>query len=109
MRFDEAADTLELSLSDKSSDFYEMALMHLSVSRYFLRNYDDAIDGFMAFAATGGAGELKPYALLMLGKCYREQGDVEEAKKFFTMVQNEYRGTEFSATAVEELQALATN
>jgi tetratricopeptide (TPR) repeat protein len=108
MRFDEAVESLELSLTEKSSDFYEMALMHLSVSRYFLKHYDDAIEGFMTFAATEGSGELKPYALLMLGKCYREQGEVDEAEKFFTMVQNEYRGTEFSATAVEELQSLGT-
>ncbi len=109
MRFDEAAQYLAVSIRDENREYYGMALMHLSVSHYFLRDYTEAIDGFTFFAEGYGETELKPYALLMLGKCYREKGETEEARRYFTAVENEYRGTEFSETASEELQSMGSN
>ena len=73
------------------------------------QDYTEAIDGFTFFAEGYGETELKPYALLMLGKCYREKGETEEARRYFTAVENEYRGTEFSETASEELQSMGSN
>jgi TolA-binding protein len=108
MRFDEAADYLTVSIRDESREYYDVALMHLAVSHYFLRDYTEAIDGFAFFTEGYGESELKPYALLMLGKCYREKGETEEARRYFTAVRNEYRGTEFSETASEELQTMET-
>ena len=109
MRFDEAAQYLAVSIRDENREYYGVALMHLSVSQYFLRDYTEAIDGFTFFAEGYGETELKPYALLMLGKCYREKGETEEARRYFTVVENEYRGTEFSETASEELQSMGSN
>ena len=109
MRFDEAAQYLAVSIRDENREYYGVALMHLSVSQYFLRDYTEAIDGFTFFAEGYGETELKPYALLMLGKCYREKGETEEARRYFTAVENEYRGTEFSETASEELQSMGSN
>jgi TolA-binding protein len=109
MRFDESARYLTISIRDESREFYDVALMHLSVTRYFLQDYSEAIDGFMFFAEGSGESELKPYALLMLGKCYRQRGEVDEAKHYFTVVRNEYGGTEFSDTASEELQSLGND
>lgn len=108
MRFDESARYLTIGIRDESREFYDVALMHLSVSRYFLRDYSEAIDGFMFFAEGGGESELTPYALLMLGKCYREKGEVDKAKRYFTVVRNEYGGTKFSDTASDELQSLGS-
>ena len=109
MRFYESARYLTISLGDESTEYYDVALMHLSVSRYFLRDYSEAIDGFMVFTDASGESDLKPYALLMLGKCYREKGDVGEAERYFTEVKIEYGGTEFSDTASLELQSLGRN
>jgi TolA-binding protein len=106
MRFDEAARYLESCLEVEGMPFYGVALMHLSVSRYFMREYPEAIEGFTYFEEGKGDGDLRPYALLMLGKCYREMGERDRASGYFTVVRNEYRGTEFSDTADEELQSL---
>ena len=109
MRFDESASYLEVSLKSDGAAYHDVALMHLSVSRYFLRDYNDAIDGFMFFADEQGESDLKPYALLMLGKCYREKGELSEAEHYFREVRSAYGGTEFSDTASEELQSLGSN
>jgi len=106
MRFDEAARYLESCLEVEGVPFYGVALMHLSVSRYVMREYPEAIDGFTHVAEGEGDGDLRPYALLMLGKCYREMGEPDRAAIYFTVVRNEYRGTEFSDAADEELQVL---
>jgi TolA-binding protein len=106
MRFGESARYLEISMRDSASEYYEVALMHLAVCHYFLRDYSKAIDGFMFLAGARMESDLKPYALLMLAKCYREKGELEEAERYFMEVKNEYVGTEFSDTATEELQSL---
>jgi TolA-binding protein len=106
MRFDEAARYLETSSGDKSAPFYGVALMHLSVSRYFMHEYSEAIDGFTFFTEGEGTEDLRPYALLMLGKCYRETGENGRAEGYFTEVERDYRGTEFADTADEELRSL---
>jgi len=109
MRFDESARYLEISMRDCASEYYEVAMMHLAVCHYFLRDYSEAIDGFMLLAEARMGSDLKPYALLMLGKCYREKGELEEAEHYFMEVKNEYVGTEFSDTASAELQSLRAN
>jgi TolA-binding protein len=109
MRFDESASYLEVSLRSDGTEFHDVALMHLSVSRYFLRDYNDAIDGFMFFADEQAESDLKPYALIMLGKCYREKGELSEAEHYFREVRSGYEGTEFSDTAAEELQSIGSN
>jgi TolA-binding protein len=106
MRFGDAALYLEASIEEPDRPFYDVALMHLSVSRYFLRDYTAAIEGFVFFTEEPAADELKPYALLMLGKCHREQGENDEAARYFSMVKDTYRGTEFSESADEELASL---
>jgi TolA-binding protein len=108
MRFNESVRYLTVSLSNESFEYYDVALMHLSVCRYFLRDYTDAIEGFLFFTESGES-ELKPYALLMLGKCYREKGEAGEAERYFTKVIDEYGETEFSDTASLELQSLESN
>jgi TolA-binding protein len=104
MRFEEAVPYLKASTSDTGSDFYNVALMHLSVSHYFLKNYPDAIEGLTTL--TAGTGELKPYALLMLGKCLKEVGEREKAEGYFLQVRNDYQGTELHDAAVQELGKL---
>lgn len=106
MRFDEAARYLETAIQDKNTSFYGVALMHLSVSRYFMRDYTEAIEGFVFLTEGSNAEEMRPYALLMLGKCYREKGEPDTANGYFTMVKNDYGGTEFSDTADEELRSM---
>jgi len=106
MRFDEAARYLETAIQDKNTSFYGVALMHLSVSRYFMRDYTEAIEGFVFLTEGSNAEEMRPYALLMLGKCYREKGEPDTANRYFTMVKNDYGGTEFSDTADEELRSM---
>jgi TolA-binding protein len=108
MRFDEAAEYLEMSIQGREPPFYDVALMHLAVSRYFLHDYNSAIIDFLYFTAKAENGnEMRPYALLMIGKCYKEQGHNDKAAGFFTEVRDQYRGTEFSETAEEELSALS--
>jgi TolA-binding protein len=108
MRFDEAAEYLEMSIQERDPPFYDVALMHLAVSRYFLHDYNSAIIDFLYFTAKEENGnEMRPYALLMIGKCYKEQGYAKQAAGFFTEVKDRYRGTEFSDAAEEELSALS--
>ncbi len=106
MRFEEAVPYLKASTSDTSSDFYSVALMHLSVSHYFLKNYPDAIEGLTRISGGTAEGELKPYALLMLGKCLKEVGEREKAEGYFLQVRNDYQGTELSEAAIQELLEL---
>jgi TolA-binding protein len=106
MRFGEAAKYLEASIEEPDRPFFDVALIHLSVSQYFLHDYNRAIEGFVIFTEEDEDVELRPYALLMLGKCYREQGDSDEAARYFSLVRSDYRGTEFSESADEELASL---
>jgi TolA-binding protein len=109
MRFDESARYLSITLRNDRFAYHDVALMHLSVCRYFLRDYAEAIDGFIFFTDGGGESDLKPYALLMLGKCYREKGELTEAERYFIEVSEDYSGTEFSDTASQELETLRNN
>jgi TolA-binding protein len=106
MRFEEAVSYLKASTSDMSSDFYNVALMHLSVSYYFLKNYPDAIEGLTTITGGTAEEELKPYALLMLGKCLKEVGEREKAEGYFLQVRNDYQDTELYEAAIQELGEL---
>jgi TolA-binding protein len=106
MRFEEAVPYLKASTSSVNSELFNVALMHLSVSHYFLKNYPEAIEGLTAITGETVEGELKPYALLMLGKCLKEVGERERAEGYFLQVRNDYQGTELSEAAVQELGEL---
>jgi TolA-binding protein len=106
MRFEEAVSYLKASTSDMSSDFYNVALMHLSVSHYFLKNYPNAIEGLTTLTGGTAEEELKPYALLMLGKCFKEVGEREKAEGYFLQVRNDYQDTELYEAAIQELGEL---
>lgn len=106
MRFDEAARYFESSIGDENVPFYGVALIYLSLSRYFTHDYSEAIEGFTFITKGEKTEELRPYALLMLGKCYRETGETDRAAAYFTAVKRDYGGTEFADSADTELSSL---
>ncbi|KPJ88883.1 MAG: hypothetical protein AMS17_03900, partial [Spirochaetes bacterium DG_61] len=72
-----------MSLVDRDAYFYEPALFHHSVAHFLLNNYDEVIEGYTRYTAEFPRETLLPFAIYMLGKCYRETGDVERAWSCF--------------------------
>ena len=77
--------------------------MTYSFDQYFLRNYRAALEGFSSYTDTFTDSELVPYALLMLGKCYKDMGMKEQARRYFTRVKNDFRESDVYMDAVEEM------
>ena len=103
LRYEDALPYLTESVSYRDADFYESALMTYSFDQYFLRNYREALEGFTAYTDNFTDSELVPYALLMLGKCYKDMGLKEQARRYFTRVKDDFRGSDVYMDAVEEL------
>jgi len=106
LRFDEASSSLEKIINNKTKYYHNIALIHYSLSQYFLKNYTKSIEGLTAFIQETNEDQLKPYALLMLGKNYKDMGNKSEAKKFFTEVENDYSNTDLAQAAQEEMEGL---
>jgi len=87
LRYRDALPYLVESTRDSTSPFYDLALMNYSFTHYFLRNYKEAIEGFSSYINAFSDGEFVPYALLMLGKCYKDMGLKDEARVYFTRIE----------------------
>ncbi|MBN2325104.1 MAG: tetratricopeptide repeat protein [Spirochaetes bacterium] len=106
LRYEEAHPYLAESINHTERDFYESALMTYSFDQYFLQNYEEALEGFSSYTDTFLDGELVPYALLMLGKCYKDMGLKDEAVPYFMRVRNEFGDSDVYMDAVEEMRGL---
>jgi len=106
LRYAEALPYLNESIANKRTYFYELALIHYSITNYFLKNYTRAIEGFNTYTEGFAEGYLKPYAVFMLGKCYKAVGKKEEARGYFTEVKEKYKDTDVYYDALTELRAL---
>jgi len=106
IRYKEALPYLIESTRDKDAAFYESALMNYSFAQYFLRNFREAIEGFSLYVTDCSEGEFVPYALLMLGKCYKDMGMKKEARVYFTRIERDYKDSDVYMNAVEEMKNL---
>lgn len=106
LRYKDAIPYLVESLKDKSAPYYESALMNYAFTQYFLGDYNNAIEGFNNYIKDFGEGDLKPYALLMLGKCYKDIGKKVDALIYFTKIEKEYKNTDVYIDAIEEMKGL---
>ena len=104
LRYRDALPYLVESTRDSTSPFYDSALMNYSFTHYFSRNYKEAIEGFSSYINAFSDGEFVPYALLMLGKCYKDMGLKPEARVYFTRIEKEHRDSDVYSDAVEELK-----
>ena len=106
VQYDEALPFLKESIRDRSAYYREPALMYYSFSCFFTGQYDKAIDGFITYAEEFENGDLMPYALLMLGKSYKEVGNSHRAVSYFREIEENYSDSEVYLDAVSELQGL---
>jgi tetratricopeptide (TPR) repeat protein len=106
LRYEDALPYLAESISHTNRDFYESALMTYSFDQYFLGNYKEALEGFFSYINTFTDGELVPYALLMLGKCYKDMGQKDEARVYFMRVRDEFWDSDVYMDAVGEMKGL---
>ncbi len=106
MRFDEAVVYLKAGVQHSDSEFYDIALIHLALSQYFIHEYNNSIEGLTAFLQKSKSEQLRPYALLMLGKNYKELGNKKEAKRYFSEVTRRYGDSELAEEAGREMQGL---
>jgi TolA-binding protein len=106
LQYGEALPFLEKSTSNKGFYYYEPAVFHHAFTEYFLRNYEGAIDGFKLYDKDFPNGELRSYALYMLGKCYSDVGNKDQSRKYYTEVLNLYPNTEIYEEASSELAGL---
>jgi len=106
LRYREALLYLEESLADKSATYYGPALLHYSITHYFLKNYEKAIEGFRLYTDNFTGGDLRPYAVFMLGKCYKDIGRPEDARQYFIEIERRYKNTELYQDALDEIKSL---
>jgi TolA-binding protein len=106
LRYEEALPYLSASIKDKDASFYESALMNYAFTLYFLTNYREAIKSFTSYTKEFGEGDSVSYALLMLGKCYKELGLEREAMAFFTRIEQEFSDSDVYEDAIDEMKGL---
>ncbi len=106
LRYEDSIPYLAESISHTDRDFYESALMTYSFDQYFLGKYKESLEGFSSYLETFADGELVPYALLMLGKCYKDMGLKDEARLYFIRVRNEFPDSDVYMDAVDEMKEL---
>jgi TolA-binding protein len=106
MQYQESIPYLKESMRQKDAYYYEVALLHSSFARYFIQDYEGAIQGFGSYMRDFGEGAFAPYALLMLGKSYKVLGEREEAKQYFNRIRSGYRDTDVYYDAVSEMQEM---
>ncbi len=106
LRYREALLYLGESLADKSAYYYGPTLLHYSITHYFLKNYEKAIEGFKLYTEYFAGGELTPYAVFMLGKCYKDIGRPEDARQYFMEIERRYKNTELYQDALDEIESL---
>ncbi len=90
VQYEEALPHLRESIRDKSGYYREAALMQYSFACFFTGQYEKAIDGYITYIEEFEEGELKPYALLMLGKSYKATGNRESALIYFNEIKDMY-------------------
>jgi len=81
-------------------------MMNYSFTHYFLRNYREAIEGFASIANDSKNEDLLPYALLMLGKCFKDMGLKKEARLYFTKIEKKYRESDVYKDTIDEMKDL---
>jgi tetratricopeptide (TPR) repeat protein len=106
LQYEEALPFLGESIGDREAFYRAPALVSYALACYFTGQYQRAIDGFITFLEEYEGGELLPYAILMLGKSYKEAGDAERALACFREIEQRYTGTEVYGDALGELQGL---
>lgn len=106
LRYQEAVSYLSEGLSDEHTYYFASALFHHAVSHYFLKNYREAISGFAQYAKQYPEGELRPYAVFMLGKCSKAVGRNDEAKMYFNEIKLLYRDSDVYYDALDELSRI---
>ena len=106
LRYSEALTYLSQSLGDREAYYYDSALVHYSLTQFFLKNYQKAIEGFKLYSDSFPQGEMKPYAVFMIGKSYKESGDRQQAEMYFAEIQEKYRDSEVYDSALEEIKGL---
>jgi tetratricopeptide (TPR) repeat protein len=106
LRYHDSLSYLELGAADRHSYYYEPALIHYSLAEYFEKEYARAIEGFTRYGQTDPQGEMKPYAVFMIGMCYKGIGDTREAERYFREIKESYPESEVYANALEEMKGL---
>ena len=106
LRYTDALPYLHASIKDRDSYYYELALIYNSLTHYFLKDCGEAIEGFDTYTRDFSEGNLKPYAILMLGRSYKELGENDEARKYFIMIKQRYSGSDIYIDALNELKDL---
>ena len=105
LQYDKAAKYLGDSIKNaEETPYYEEALIKYAFSEYFQENYKEAISGFRNYAEKFKNSETTPFALLMIGKSYKEMGQDDNARRYLNKVMNMYKGSEASAEAAAELK-----
>jgi tetratricopeptide (TPR) repeat protein len=90
VQYEEALPHLRESIRDKSGYYRQAALMQYSFACFFTGQYEKAIDGYITYIEEFEEGELKPYALLMIGKSYKATGNNESARVYFNEIKDIY-------------------
>ncbi|MBN2325106.1 MAG: tetratricopeptide repeat protein [Spirochaetes bacterium] len=106
MQYEESISYLKDCMRQKEAYYYEVALLHSSFARYFIQDYEGAIQGFDSYVREFGTGTFAPYALLMLGKSYKVLGWRDEAKRYFDRIRSSYQDTDVYNDAVSEMKEL---
>jgi tetratricopeptide (TPR) repeat protein len=106
VQYEEALPYLRESIRNLDAEFREPALLYYSFACFFTGQYDRAIDGFVTYVEEFEASELIPYAVLMLGKSYKETGDGERAIERFREIEEHYEHSAVYSDARIELRGL---
>ena len=106
LQYQKALNYLAESITDKNTYYYETALIHYAITHYLLKNYAEAIISFNLYSEDFSRGKLLPFAIFMLGKCYKDLGNREKARAYFLEVSRNYKESELYKDALNEINSL---
>jgi TolA-binding protein len=106
LQYTESLPYLEMSINESEAYYYENALMYLSFARFFSKDYSGAIVSFNSYVEQFDKGDFIPYAKLMLGKSYKELGQINKARDYFNEIELRYSDSEVYIDAVNEMSKL---
>ena len=105
LQYDKASKYLADSIKNAEEfPYYEEALLKYAFSEYFQENYKEAIKSFRNYTDKFKDSDTTPFALLMIGKSYKELGQNDNATKYLKKVMTMYRGSEASNEAAREIK-----
>ncbi len=105
LQYDKASKYLADSIRNaEDAPYYEEALLKYAFSEYFQENYKEAIKGFRKYTDKFKNSDASPFALLMIGKSYKELGQKDNARVYLREVMRKYKSSEASKEALKEME-----